>query len=115
VRKAIATTLLYLVIAGSNVVFAAPSEVEMVTQAKEAVGRSVKDGESMRVNIFSARPTPADPESFIVCGEVNAKNSYGAYSGFQRFSFSFLNNTPLLRLDEGGRSAQIIIEAFCSK
>lgn len=114
-KKGFSLIMLFATACTLGTAYAALSEEEMTAKAKEAVGRAVKDGESMRFNVLSVKPMPKDPESFIVCGEVNAKNSYGAYSGFQRFAYSFLDKTPMVRLEEGGRSAQIMLDAFCPK
>lgn len=46
--------------------------------AKEAVGDQLKDPSSAQFK--EVRRTDG-----VVCGEVNAKNSFGAYEGFRRF------------------------------
>jgi hypothetical protein len=45
--------------------------------------RSLKDVDSAKFrDVFLSK----DPKGIIwVCGEVNSKNSYGAYAGFERF------------------------------
>ncbi|MYM92822.1 hypothetical protein [Duganella vulcania] len=52
-----------------------------VAQAKQALTRNFKDPSSAQYrNMFvSGTDLP------VLCGEVNGKNSYGAYIGFQRF------------------------------
>lgn len=59
-------------------VIAAPSNAKLIVQAKESVTKKLKDPESARFRgVFVMRDS--------VCGEVNAKNSYGGYIGFKRF------------------------------
>lgn len=43
-------------------------------QAQNIVKNSLKDGESAKFR-----------NQWELCGEVNAKNSFGAYTGFQRY------------------------------
>lgn len=58
-------------------------EREVVEQSKNVIAEGLKDPESARfrnvaLKLFEGRP--------IVCGEVNGKNSYGAYVGYRRFA-----------------------------
>jgi hypothetical protein len=51
---------------------------------KEAMSSSLKDAESARFK--SIRYVPSNTAGmWKMCGEVNAKNSYGGYAGFSRF------------------------------
>lgn len=43
-------------------------------QAYMAIKSSMKDPDSAKINFFKGKP----------CGQVNAKNSFGAYTGFKR-------------------------------
>lgn len=48
-----------------------------------------------------------DPKYFELCGEVNAKNSFGAYVGYKRFYVSAIGSeTPVLDVGDGGRFAE---------
>jgi hypothetical protein len=49
-------------------------------EAKEAVARQMKDPGSVQF-----RDIASYSDQKLVCGEVNAKNSFGAYTGFVRF------------------------------
>lgn len=54
-----------------------------VERGKDAVRSTLKDGESARFrNVFFNRGQDDIP---MACGEVNAKNSLGGYSGYQHF------------------------------
>ncbi|MCX6178571.1 MAG: hypothetical protein NT163_04240 [Chlorobiales bacterium] len=57
------------------------ADQRMLEKAKEAVMNSLKDPESARFRHMHIKS--GDPMS--VQGEVNAKNSYGAYNGYQKF------------------------------
>lgn len=58
-----------------------------VTAAKSAVAAQMKDPDSVKFrNIISGKGG--------VCGEINAKNSYGAYNGFH--AFVYLTATKLV-------------------
>lgn len=48
-----------------------------------------------------------DPKAFELCGEVNAKNSFGAYIGYKRFYISaYGSQTPFIDAHEGDRLAE---------
>jgi hypothetical protein len=56
-----------------------------VEQAKESVRTQLKDAESAEFRNVAIRDYKGAP---LVCGEVNAKNSFGGYSGYQQFVFA---------------------------
>ena len=44
-----------------------------------------------------------------VCGELNAKNSYGGYEGFKRFTIVMISKEPLMiDIDDGKGSFEIV-------
>lgn len=58
------------------------TEVDAINSAQKYIKLSLKDPNSaqfqnVRVAVYESRK--------IICGEVNAKNSYGGYVGFKRF------------------------------
>lgn len=57
----------------------------MVSKAKAAVSRDFKDPEGSRFRDLGIYKSTTGKGGFSVCGEVNAKNSYGAYVGYKRF------------------------------
>lgn len=67
----------------------AGKERDYIAEAREKIKEQLKDPFSAKFRnevIFHN----SDIESGIgVCGEVNAKNSYGAYGGFERYYYSF--------------------------
>lgn len=55
---------------------------QLVAQVESQIRASMKDPDSAQF-----RPGFADAKKQIVCGEVNAKNSYGGYTGFEKYSY----------------------------
>lgn len=58
------------------------SDAEGLAAAKAQVASSLKDQDSAKFRNVVIRPYGYGR---VVCGEVNAKNSYGGYVGFTRF------------------------------
>lgn len=84
---------------------AAPANTKLIAQAKESVTRKLKDPESARFRgVFTMRGS--------VCGEVNAKNSYGGYVGFKRF---LAIEGLLVMLDDDGMAFAQMHDETCSK
>lgn len=54
------------------------------TGAEKAASDQMKDPSSSQFRNLRVRPAAA-PENRVVCGEINAKNSYGGYVGFKPF------------------------------
>lgn len=54
-------------------------------KAQESVRAQLKDAESAEFRNVAIRNYKGAP---LVCGEVNAKNSFGGYSGYQQFVFA---------------------------
>lgn len=61
---------------------AAPS-ASAIASAKNAVSQQLKDPNSMQTRRLRGYKSPLG--DVIVCGEYNAKNSFGAYTGFSMF------------------------------
>lgn len=69
-----------------------------VASVKAAIAHDLKDPSSARFREIVAYRTSAGDT--IICGEVNAKNSYGAYAGFEPFYSRFRDGQMLVaRLD----------------
>lgn len=68
---------------------AAPAPDPFVTEARGAVSRSLKDpGSAQFQNVRARSVTNLRGEPMqVVCGEVNAKNSLGGYTGFAPFIY----------------------------
>lgn len=60
------------------------ANASVLARAKTTVSASLKDARTAQFrNVRKA----ADPDRQRVCGEVNAKNAYGGYVGFQKFVY----------------------------
>lgn len=77
--KAVFVVLALLALVGCK-----PTDEDIANSAKEQINRSLKDPTS---SLFRDVVVYRDGEnSAYVCGEVNAKNNYGAYTGFETFA-----------------------------
>lgn len=59
---------------------------ELLQAVVQAVSEVVKDPSSLQLRNLS-RFTPPGADYQAVCGEMNAKNGFGGYVGFQAFQF----------------------------
>ncbi|AJD46730.1 hypothetical protein S7S_01530 [Isoalcanivorax pacificus W11-5] len=57
---------------------------EMEETARSRVGEKLRDEESARY--YNLRGMGKEADGSVVCGEVNAKNAYGAYVGRRKFA-----------------------------
>ncbi|WP_019933859.1 hypothetical protein [Oceanimonas smirnovii] len=67
---------------------------EDIEQARNAVLLSLKDPESAKFTNWYGTREPGEDSASAICGEVNARNSYGGYSGFTHFAV--VSNTVYL-------------------
>lgn len=59
----------------------------LIEKAEAAVREQLKDPDSAKFSHVASWVVPdSDPPETVVCGLVNAKNSYGGYSGAEHFS-----------------------------
>lgn len=80
----------------------------MMSKAKAVVSHESKDPESAKfrnLGIYRSKTGKPDP---YVCGEVNDKNSYGAYVGYKRFVVA----DGIADIDEGDEL--VMITALCA-
>lgn len=76
------------------------AQAALVERAKAAVAHDLKDPWSARFRDVHVHHDFEDWKT--VCGQVNAKNSYGAYSGFQRFFYVEDHGEPTAAVEPGG-------------
>lgn len=97
-----------------------PSDAEALAAAKGVLARSLKDPEAARFSELSRRTTQnarGEPTD-VVCGLVNAKNSFGAYIGTKPFVY-FVARKEAHMAGEGGGSNVMsevettIVRNFC--
>lgn len=60
------------------------TQAELLERAKALVAYDLKDPESARFRNLQVFHTSTGARA--VCGEFNAKNSYGAYTGYKKFA-----------------------------
>lgn len=63
-------------------------EESQVEEAEAAVRDALKDPESAMFRDLHGISVAEDGPVMAVCGEVNAKNSYGGYIGYNRFAYT---------------------------
>ena len=66
-------------------------ERDYIAEARESVVKNFKDPDSakFRNEVIYHNSGLTTSHHKGVCGEVNSKNSYGAYTGFKRYYYSF--------------------------
>lgn len=80
--------VLALVLAG---VLALPAAAQdkgysaLVAKAKRTIVRDLKDPESAKFRDLGIYKSTTGKGGVTVCGEMNAKNAYGAYVGYRKF------------------------------
>lgn len=75
---------------------------EQKSVVRAAVAKTLKDPESARFGDMAATDSPT---TFVVCGYVNGKNSYGGYVGMQPFAGIMPNDWSFSVVRIGGSPA----------
>jgi hypothetical protein len=102
------------VLMSSSVIAAAPNKKmkAKIAEIKQTVTANFKDPDSAKFRgllVFGA-----DPESIITaCGEVNAKNSYGAYVGYKKF-FTIGTDFATVENEDNAEAVLTMIERHCN-
>lgn len=82
---------------------------EFINKAKANISADLKDATSVLWrNTFVS---DGGSTMLVLCGELNAKNSYGAYIGFRRF---FSTNEPALQHLEDAKTKYVIDKMWVS-
>lgn len=68
-----------------RVTYPAPEGSE--TAARAAIALKLKDPDSLQVRNVVAKGISPDPAKWSICGEYNARNSFGGYVGFHQFAY----------------------------
>jgi len=66
------------------------STAKKVNEAKEGISNHFKDPDSVKLRnltLHHVTTNMSDVARSTVCGEVNAKNGYGAYTGYKSFYY----------------------------
>lgn len=73
-----------LVLAVGGCQFIPGTDASKISEAQNAVARTLSDPKSAD---FSNDRVAGSGDRQLVCGEVNAKNSFGGYVGFRRYAY----------------------------
>lgn len=68
-----------------RVTYPAPEGSEAAARA--AIAIKLKDPDSLRLQNVVAKGVSPDPAKWSICGEYNARNSFGGYVGFHQFAY----------------------------
>ena len=68
-----------------------------INGAREEVKRNLNDSASAE---FRGEKVYRLPDNTVVCGEVNAKNSYGGYAGFSKYVVEGVGTRPVAKFGE---------------
>jgi hypothetical protein len=71
----------------------------VVAEAKTLAAQGLRDPQSAQFRNVVTKSI-AENRLLMVCGEVNAKNAYGGYVGFQRFVYVEGSSAVLLQLSD---------------
>lgn len=83
---------------------------QQIAYAKEKASYDLLDPQAAQFrNIYSV--SSGNGHDFV-CGEINAKNSYGAYTGFKRFYVDSIGN---VQLDTPDNQLGDIVPSICNK
>lgn len=83
----------------------------LVAKAKTTITQNLKDPDAAKFRNIGIYKSTTGKGGVSVCGEVNAKNSYGAYIGFRKFVVS--DDLGAIDGEESGPSYSILGEALC--
>lgn len=87
------------------------SDDTMITEAQEHIKKQLKDPYSaVFENSYIGR---ADNGAPVVCGTVNAKNSYGAYIGAKKFFYMRGRDRPVYDIEGGDIFLSVLYDVFC--
>lgn len=96
---------------------AAPTNAQFIAAAQKGVRDEMKDPGSAEFRNVKVYPKGGAKTMTTVCGEVNAKNSYGGYVGFRPFvaSISDKADAAIVQVDNPRDSGVHIMYATFAK
>lgn len=88
------------------------ADERLISEAKESLKSQLKDPYSVVFEkIFMSNGANGAP---IVCGEFNAKNSYGGYVGNKRFNYIKTDGKPIINIEGSSMISIEIYDALCN-
>lgn len=94
-----------------------PEAVAAISKAQESIKYTLKDPNSAMFRdeaVFEAHPK-SGKRPRVVCGQVNAKNSYGGYTGFTHYIYSENSNTSTIRDRKSDSLFDMMRESLCAE
>jgi hypothetical protein len=87
----------------------------LIAKGQDAVRATLKDPDSAQFR--KTYLSKIESGGSAICGEVNSKNSYGGYAGFQRFISSGLAESTFLENDPrvAGSAFQEAWDRLCNR
>jgi hypothetical protein len=85
----------------------------LIAQAKARISQDFKDPRSAQWRGIIV--TNRNSNRLVVCGEVNATNSYGGYVGFKRFLTDLTDVSTAIEDDKEGGIVRALWDLQCSK
>lgn len=101
----------------SVAVQAAPMSTQQSKAMRNAVTEEFKDPTSAqlrKIELMDGR-NASKPGEGIYCGEVNAKNSYGAYTGFMPFIAAVLGDEALAINVAQDQDSVVVVRELCRR
>lgn len=81
--------------------------IDLMFFGQSQIATQLKDGNSAKfANVYVSTDN-------IVCGEVNSKNSFGGYAGYQRFISAYPSNITTLEESSSERQFKKSWDKFC--
>ena len=80
---------------------------KLVAEAKYNITKGLHDPTSVQYRNLYVSKSKDDPNLLVLCGEMNAKNLMGAYSGFHKFFATKFLDT----LDDGNEHGLYLMQA----
>lgn len=88
-------------------------QAQQIADAEALVKQSLKDPESAKFrNLFTSETPNHTP---VVCGEVNAKNSMGGYSGFERMFVLGAGSSKSVHMEEDSSIFSAVWDKACKR
>nr|WP_317892390.1 hypothetical protein [uncultured Sphingomonas sp.] len=85
------------------------------SKAREALSGSLKDVRSAEFRNLTESSKADENGVRLICGEVNAKNAFGAYTGFKKFMVPSTGGEAMIADDPGTASVlDLTIPRLCS-
>ena len=94
------------------VTFSAVGAVPKISEPvlRDALAEKLKDADSAKLRKVEIFESKKEPGVYQICGEVNSKNSYGAYTGYTPFNGFYINEKKYYVID-----VSVVSAAICEK